>query len=663
MADDSGTTSGDELSLEPVRVGTRDRRRALWGALAVVAVVAGGLVVASGGDAASPRLPVALGASNEMAATAGVAADMSLAWVTYVAGDGLPALGGEGRAYRLAGTVDEARVRALADALGLDGDLTRNDGYWQMESDGAVLGVYEGGGGSWWYSSNAGMVVEPDGGLREIDAATGSGTSGSSGSASSDCVPDATTDCTFGAVGEPEPATTVLCTPDNVCIYPGTVPVEPPVPPVPPEPPVPVEPPVPADLPTESAARQIALDLLDATGMDLTGAKVTVDGPYDAWYVTVEPQLDGLAVTGWGASVGVGSEGAVTSASGTLARPERVGDYPLIDTRAAIDRLNEQQGIGVGPVPATASDTPTGAVTGDDAGTSEDAVTNDAPVPTTPCRTDDPSCTVMTTGVAAGEEPSTTTTITASCKVQPDGSEVCEGSGGSAGSDPGACYKAVQPAGDEGATETTVAGSGCVIEPVPVPEPQPTEVVLTDAERVLVLLGAVDGSGDTYLVPGYRFSNEDGAIVEVAAVADASLAPTTVPETTVPERTDTTEGSGPPVSTCETLVEDDGSGTTRTAQTCPPGTGDPVVLEPGQTPEVGVGYYVGDVNTQCGWFVFADQWWATDAPTPLPWSTPTEGGTFTLSTPDDGTFVGDAAGTKTAAFTARGPASELPGCA
>jgi hypothetical protein len=179
---------------------------------------------------------------------------------------------------------------------------------------------------------------------------------------------------------------------------------------------------------------------------------------------------------------------------------------------------------------------------------------------------------------------------------------------------------------------------------------------------VLVLLGAVDGSTDLYLVPGYRFSNEDGAIVEVAAVADDSLAPTTIPETTIPEQPDTTEGSEPPGTACQTLVEDDGSGTTHTIQTCPPSSGDPAVLEPGQTPEVGVGYYVADVNTHCGTFVFADRWWATDVQTPLDWSTPTEGGTFTLRTPDEGTFVGDAAGTKTATFTARGPASELPGC-
>jgi hypothetical protein len=46
MADD---TPGDELSLEARATASRPRRRALWGALAAVAVAAGALAVTSGG--------------------------------------------------------------------------------------------------------------------------------------------------------------------------------------------------------------------------------------------------------------------------------------------------------------------------------------------------------------------------------------------------------------------------------------------------------------------------------------------------------------------------------------------------------------------------------------------------------------------------------------
>src|SRR3546814_9929852 len=95
-------------------------------------------------------------------------------------------------------------------------------------------------------------------------------------------------------------------------------------------------------LPSKEDAEQIALDLLAATGLEVDGAKVSVEGPYDAWYVIVEPMLEGLPVAGWTSSVGVGPEGKVLHASGTLASAERLGDYPLITTTAAIERLNAQ---------------------------------------------------------------------------------------------------------------------------------------------------------------------------------------------------------------------------------------------------------------------------------------------------------------------------------
>lgn len=122
--DEQGTNEGDELTLAPVNVISRKRPKALWGVLAAVAVAAGALAVTSGGgeDAAAPLLPIALG-SPGAGRQAEAAADSMLAWVTYVPGDDLPALGGEAPAYKLSGTVDEAQVRALADALGLDSNV------------------------------------------------------------------------------------------------------------------------------------------------------------------------------------------------------------------------------------------------------------------------------------------------------------------------------------------------------------------------------------------------------------------------------------------------------------------------------------------------------------------------------------------------------------
>jgi hypothetical protein len=621
MADD---TPGDELTLEPTATATRPRRRALWGALAAVAVAAGALAVTSGGgEDERPVLPVALGATGGRDSAAGGAAptsaDLRIGWITYVAGDGLPALGGEGTAYRLDGSVDEARVRALADELGLEGDVTHQDRYWHLEGADGVLEVYDDGGGSWWYSQSVG------------DTASGS----SSGGGSAGCEGGPAVDCAVDTPLTVDPATTIpadecaklggdcATTPDTAACGPNAECIDP----MPPEcapdtgcvAPPPIEPTPPADLPTKEAAREIALDLLTATGMDVEGAKVTVDGPYDAWYVTVEPVLDGLPVSGWMASVGVGSKGVVTSASGTFAEPESLGTYPLIDTRAAIDRLNEQQGQWA-PYPM-----PLG-------------VADDTPV------ADDAS---SAGGAAEG-----------SCSTQPDGSEVCSSTGTAV-----ACAEAAEPRASDGGAATTIVTPCPAPEPTPV-DPEPIEVTLTDAERILVLLPSLDGSGDAYLLPGYRFSGADGAMAEVAAVADESLAPTTTVPSTDP--TDTT--------TCEVLVEDDGSGTTHTVNPCPeeiqPSQPDLTHLSEGEQPQVGVAYYVDltVMTGHCSWVTaqVGDRWWIAQLSNEelASWSTPTEGGSFTLTDADHATFVGDAAGTKVADLvpTANDGAS-APGCA
>lgn len=653
MVDDSAHTPEGDLTLEPASAATSSHRRALWAVLAVIAVVTGTVVVSSSDDSGPPRLPVALGSSSREAGTSAMSADMSVAWVTYVAGKDLPALGGNARAYLLDSSVDEGRVRALANALGLQGDPTREGDLWRVTAGDAVLEVYEDNGSSWWYSANQGVI--------------------SSGGSSAGCDPEAT-ECAFATTGSAVPATTVPaeecrtegascasdpspseCPPDPKCAEPSQPPEAPcatdadcgtgtSCPPdtrcALPDPIVP-----PADLPSKAEARQVALDLLGATGMDVGDAKVTVDGPSDAWYVNVEPVVDGLPVSGWVASVSVGSKGAIVSASGSLATLERLSDYPLIDTRAAIERLNEMQGgFGGGPVPLGAPD-----------GVSRDVgvATLVAPVASAPCPPDDPSC----SGVSDTDD--SRPPIVSQCKVQPDGSEICESVGSSVpecpvpldASDPaaldpvqgdcaapGICYTAQADSG--GVAETTIPSPECT-EPIPYPQPKPIEVTLTDAERVLTLMPAYDGSGDAYLVPGYRFSNAEGVIIDVPAVDDDSLAPTT----TVPDITETKPV--PPVAG--------------------PGVRDPRTLEPGQTPEIGVGYYVDvTVMTHCSWVSVevANRWWWAELPSDVlaDWSTPTEGGTFTLVDEDHADFVGDYDGIKAAKLIPFGDGTQPPEC-
>jgi hypothetical protein len=465
--------------------------------LAAVAVAAGALAIAAGGDGddALPSLPVALGASGRdeaAVAAAPTSADMRIGgWVTYVAGDDLPALGGDGPVYRLSGTVDEARVRALADVLELAGDPVHEAGYWHLQSDDAVLEVYDDGGGYWWFGIQSRETLPTDGGGSggcepgpAVDCAVSSGTVAPDGAGS-----PPTTVISEGSSGsgsctayEAEDGTTVEecvssaepCPPDAPCTLPA-----------------PIEPQPPADLPSKGDARQIALDLLQATGMDVDNASVTVDGPYDAWYVTVEPKVDGVPVSGWMSSVSVGSKGAITSASGTLATPELLGDYPLIDTSAAIDRLNEQQqSYGDDDI------RPLGAP-----GTASSALE-----------------------VATLEVPASPSPTIVECTTGPDGSESCSGTGADG------CFAYPPDAGADLDSPTTTYPCG------PYAEPEPVDVVLHDAELVLVQLPSFDGSGDSYLLSGYRFTGDDGHIAEVAAVDDESLAPTTtVPETMVPE--------------------------------------------------------------------------------------------------------------------------------
>ena len=370
---DDGSDQVDELILEPARTGRPSRPRGLWAVLAVVAVAVGAVAVSSAGDDDPPRpgLPVALGASVAARDASG-AADAMLAWITYVPGDDLPALGGEAPAYRLSSSVSEDQVRDLADALGLEGEITRDGSEWRVSDAGGTLAVADGGTATWWYSS------PPSG------AVTGSGSSsGSAGcAAGAECTTVTATapcpadgDCAIA----PTTSTTIACGPGADCVDPDCAvssdgstscpDVEQPYPP--------------ADLPSGDEARDIALDLLAATGVDLTGAEVVVDGPYDAWYVTVEPLIDGVP-SGLVAAVTVGSGGTVRDATGSLAVAELLGDYPLLDTRATIDRANSHAGSDA--VPAVANDT-------DAATSSADAVT-DTTVPM--------------------------------CKPQADGREICE---------------------------------------------------------------------------------------------------------------------------------------------------------------------------------------------------------------------------------------------
>lgn len=481
---DESTDAPGEQALAPLPTPSRPtRRRALWGVLAVLAVGAGTLAVTGIDDADPPRLPISLGAADGRAegGATPAAADRAMSMLAsqhYVAGDDLPLLGGEGPAYRLPGKVDEAAFRKVATALGLEGRVERADGMWHLRDGDASLDASDGAGGSWWFTADAGPRT--DGGAG--DAGTSSSGGGSSASEPM-CPPDATPESCKLIDVDPDLTPTTLaeppadCTADEKCV------VDPAPPFVPP-----------ADLPTKDEARSIALEALGRTGFDLAGADVQVEGPYDGWMVSVQPRLGGLATSGRYLSATVGPKGALLYASGSFPGEERLGTYPTLDTRKAIDRLNEQGSFAYVDVARSATGTAEG---------SAEAAEGGADV--------------------GGDAPITTTTLSA-----PDTAHRGDG-----------CALVDPAATDQPLVSTTVPG-GAEVTPAYDPcgrgyeSPAPVDVVLHGAERILTLTYANDGSTDAYLVPGYRFTGDDGVVVEVASVDDASLAPVAPPAPTEP---------------------------------------------------------------------------------------------------------------------------------
>lgn len=437
----------------------RWRLRALWGVLAAVAVGVGAVAVNSADDD-PPRLPVALGA--EGASKEAAMADMSmLANIVYVAGPKLPSLGDDAPAYRLTSEMDEATVRRLADALGLAGEPQQDGRLWRITDGQHTLELNPGMGASWWYGDTSATT--------------------SSVSVDETAAREALLDCL-----EPEDKTDVNCVPVTTLPTPAD------------------------DLPSETEARRIALDLFEATGVDTDSAVVTVDGPYEGWYVNVEVAEDGLP-TGLYSSVTVGPHGAIQWASGTIAEATEVGTYPTVDTAEAIERLNAGYGgfDGGGSSTATATDTAT-ASSGTEPAT--DPATGPAVVQAV-----DPSPERSKVAPPPG---------VSECAVSDDGREIC--------STPDYLCTDVPATTIAGGEVTPDAAAGCAN----VPPAEPTEIVLDDATPILMLVGASDGSEDGYLVPGYRFTGADGVVVDQVAIGDGALEPIGAPNPGAP--TDTT---------------------------------------------------------------------------------------------------------------------------
>jgi hypothetical protein len=280
----------------------------------------------------------------------------------------------------------------------------------------------------------------------------------------------------------------------------------------------------PADLPSEDQARTTAFDVLTAAGTDVTGADVRVVDAVTEWHVTVEPRVGDLLAVDLAATVAVGAGGRIEWASGWAGDFEDLGPYPLLDTRAALHRLNDGSVWGYATAESLRVEAGTdvaGGVAAEAHATLDEGRT--AGGGSSAGRQDDPEARSgsaspgpMLPAPGPAPDPSAAPGETAT--------------GPPAVVDPP--LPGAQPADPAAAPSDVPADPAEPAEPAGPPEPagpsevaevaEVADVAVTDADIVLVAVPSWDGSG-TYLIPGYRFAAEDGSTPVVPAVADEAL--------------------------------------------------------------------------------------------------------------------------------------------
>lgn len=299
------------------RTAARERRTGMRRALLAVGLVVALVAGACGngdGDASSssgdlPLLPssgggrsgaaaaetasgsLAAATSNADATTTRVAPAEPYQPIEYRLADDIDPMGGTGAAYRLDAVVDEAVVKKLAAAFGIDGPPKEQSGYW--------------------------TVGDPSTKALQVDAAGMFN------------VHDNTASQTAQA--------SAACSSDGRCDVPPST-----------------APPTPANLPPDDAAKKAARELFERAGIDVEGSEVTVDrSDYNVW-VALHPSFDGAAVEGWGFVASFGDHAELQYASGSMARPSKIGDYPLVETKAAYERWTSATvGEDAGAAPET----------------------------------------------------------------------------------------------------------------------------------------------------------------------------------------------------------------------------------------------------------------------------------------------------------------------
>lgn len=309
---------------------------------------------ACGSDSERPALPVAIstgGASAEAAGTAadsaigGSAAEMRMSIVDYKLDADTSGLPEEGPAYEVKSDVSEGDVRDLAEALGIEGEPKKGErGEWTVSDGAGALLTVEPMSGSPWYFQATG-ACGPEASVSSDGAMSCSGGGVSTGGA---------------GVSEPSKGETAVAEepasePADQPTEPGEQPVDRPVE----EAPAPVEPVRPENMPTKAEAETTARALFETLGVDLEGGAFHIEDGFSAWYVAVEPLVDGLPTLGFGWSASIGPDNKIESASGHLGDATKVADYPLVEVEEAVEKM-QSQFRAMTDIAVDCSDTPEG---------------------------------------------------------------------------------------------------------------------------------------------------------------------------------------------------------------------------------------------------------------------------------------------------------------
>lgn len=392
--------------------------------------------------------------------------------IMYRVAGPLPALPNHATVYRADATTTSTRVARLAEALGLTGSVLEDASGWTVEGADRSLQVQRTGGLPWTLFSSGG------------------------GSASTGCAVASPGSTGGSQVTTPAPA----ASPPPTCPTTTTVP----------------------GLPAKAAAEQRARDVLSSAGFDLTEATASTTGGIDSWSVSFTPTIAGLPVLGGQWSVTVGANAAVVSASGRLADPIAVGDYPLVGVTTGVQRLEEggKWIVYSGPVPMLGGLPLRGSA-----------------APTTGLA---PSgATAGTTGGSAAE---TTAALPPGGTTSPNGPPESSSGGGQAVPPPTIPCGADQPCAPVPTTTTAASAP-------------PVVVTITGVHLAVAWASPLDPSSpDAWLVPVYAFELTGGATaypflgndVPVLAIADRYV---TAPPSTTPPTGRTTPGTSPAPNT------------------------------------------------------------------------------------------------------------------